>query len=292
MSGLAVALDGRRLQDDPPSGVGRALAGLVPELASRCDLVVLADGRRAMPPSPAEVITLSLPSRLPEIVWLHGPARRWSRSHPDRLFHGSFNQLPVGLRGPAVVTINDLSFEVHPEDFTRLKRQAFRVQARSAARRARRVIAPSQFSAEEIIDHYGVDPDAVDVIAIAADPVFHPRAPHVGTPYIVAVGGARRRGLEVAVDAWRQVRSSGLDVQLHVLGMLPDRLRAPGIHSIGPADDATWAQVLAGRGGVRLSNPVRGVRTPGARSGRERHTRGVRRRGLAPRGARTGGRLV
>jgi glycosyltransferase involved in cell wall biosynthesis len=247
MTALAVTLDARRLQDQPLGGVGRALAGLVPELARRCDVTLLTDGRRAAPPVDLPTEALSLPPGLPEVAWLHGPARRWSRAHPN-LFHGTFNALPSGLRGPSVVTIHDLSFEVHPEDFGVAKRRLFQVQARSAVKRAGQVIAVSRFTADELAERYRLDPARITVIPHAVDPQFSPERAHpspVGPPYVVALGGARRRGLEVAVAAWRSVRAGGLDVDLCTLGG-PSLPAEPGLRPLGRPDDAAWAAVLAG----------------------------------------------
>lgn len=247
MTHLAVALDARRLQDRPLGGVGRALAGLVPELAQRCDLTLLTDGRRAAPPVDVQREALGLPPGLPEVAWLHGPARRWARAHPH-LFHGTFNALPAGLRGPAVVTIHDLSFEVHPEDFGAAKRRLFQLQARSAAKRARRIITVSRFTADELAARYGLDPARIAVIPHAVDPRFSPQRADptpAGAPYVVALGGARRRGLEVAVAAWRSVRADGIDVELCTLGG-PTPPPEPGLRHLGHLDDAEWARVLAG----------------------------------------------
>ena len=247
---VSVAIDARRLQDAPLGGVGRALACMLPGIASRADVTLLTDGRRPAVATPVRQVALA--SRLPgpEALWLHDAARRWQRRHVG-LFHGTFNALPVGLRGPAVVTIHDLSFEVHPEDFGRPKRELFRRQARSAAKRAATVLTVSRFSADQILDQYGLSPDRVVVIPHAVDPRFAPsRADEsIGSMapagrYIVAVGGAARRGLDVALEAWRRVRAAGADVDLVVIG--EGRLGPePGLHDLGRPDDATWASLLA-----------------------------------------------
>jgi glycosyltransferase involved in cell wall biosynthesis len=184
------------------------------------------------------------------VVWLQGPARRWARAHPA-LFHGTFNALPRGLRGPGVVTIYDLSFEVHPEDFGRFKRRLFQLEARSAARRAARTITGSRFSADQLVARYRLDAARVEVISPTVDPVFHPdrAGDHVAERpngrYVIAVGGARRRGLEVAVAAWRSVRDRGVAVDLVVLGA-PTLASEPGLHVIDQPDDTAWAALLAG----------------------------------------------
>ncbi|MDP1807870.1 MAG: glycosyltransferase, partial [Acidimicrobiales bacterium] len=218
---LSVAVDGRRAQDQPLGGVGRSLVGMLPRLAEHCDLTVLTDASRPAPPiDDVRVVALPRPRGAPEAAWLHGPARGWSRRH-QHLLHGTFNAIPFGLRPstPTAVSIYDLTFEVHAEDFDtprrRAMRQWFRVNARYAARRAGTVITSSHFSAEQLRRHYGVPPERLVVIPCAVDAQFGPhaveRSPDLSArlglrgPYVVAVGGAPRRGAEVAVEAWQRL---------------------------------------------------------------------------------------
>jgi glycosyltransferase involved in cell wall biosynthesis len=106
----------------------------------------------------------------------------------------------------------------------------------------------SRFTAGELIERYRLDPERISVIPHAVDPRFSPgraEPTSTGAPYVVALGGARRRGLEVAIAAWREVRSSGLDVELRILGG-PAPAPEPGLVALGALDDATWASTLAG----------------------------------------------
>jgi glycosyltransferase involved in cell wall biosynthesis len=250
---LRVALDARRLQDRPLGGVGRSLAGVIDLLAAELELVLLTDARRPPVESDLEQRPLRSPRRAPEAVWIQHDVPRWLRSF-DGVFHGTFNQLPYRLSVPAVATIHDLSFEVHPEGFTRAKRRVFQMQARHAARVARRIMVPSNATKDEVVVHYGVRPDRVFVTPWGVEPRFDPsRANEAGAlcarlgvrgRYITAMGGARRRGLEVAVAAWRNVRAD-TGVALVVVGSetLPDE---PGLAYAGSVSDDEWAALLAG----------------------------------------------
>src|SRR3546814_3340154 len=55
-------------------------------------------------------------------------------------------------------------------------RQWFRINARYAARHADTVLTVSQFSADQIAEHYGVPADRLVVIPNAVDPCFTPSA--------------------------------------------------------------------------------------------------------------------
>jgi alpha-1,3-rhamnosyl/mannosyltransferase len=187
-------------------------------------------------------------------VWLQWSVPRWLRRFHG-VFHGTFNALPLHSPAPAVVTIHDLSWEVHPEGFTPSKRRIFQASARHAARAARVVVTPSQFTRRELIDCYGVDPRRVVVTPWGVEARFDPArasdAPAlcerlgVHEPYIVAMGGAPRRGLAVAIAAWRQLRAEGRPISLVAVGPepLPDD---PGLARAGYLDDHEWPALLAG----------------------------------------------
>jgi glycosyltransferase involved in cell wall biosynthesis len=253
MSRLRVALDARRLQDRPLGGVGRSIAGVLDLLAAEVDVVLLTDGRRPPIDSALEQRPLRPPRRAPETVWIQYNVPRWLRGF-DGVFHGTFNQLPLRVSVPAVVTIHDLSFELHPEGFSRAKQRAFQLQARHAARTARRIMAPSNATKDELVAQYGVKPDRVVVTPWGVEARFDPLHGHEATAickrlgisgrYIVAMGGAPRRGLDVAVAAWREAHA-GSGVALIVVGS--ERVRDElGLVSAGALDDREWAALLAG----------------------------------------------
>jgi glycosyltransferase involved in cell wall biosynthesis len=246
---LRVALDARRLQDVPLGGVGRSLAGVIDLLAAEVDLTLLTDARQ--PPIDTAIAQHALrpPPRSPELVWMQWSVPRWLR-HFDGVFHGTFNQLPLRTPVPSVVTIHDLSFELHPEGFGRGKRQAFCVQARHAARVASRILAPSEFTRDEIITHYGAEADRVAVTPWGVEARFGDAcraavdAPAPTRRYVVAMGGAPRRGLDVAIGAWRAV-CNGDAPDLVVVGR-EQPPSEPGLIAAGGVDDREWARLLAG----------------------------------------------
>lgn len=79
------------------------------------------------------------------------------------LHHGTAYALPLAWTGPAVVTILDLTFIRHPELLRPANRLYLRTITRLSARRARRVIAISQATADEIHALLGVPADRIDV---------------------------------------------------------------------------------------------------------------------------------
>ncbi len=251
---LRVALDARRLQDRPLRGVGRALDNILEHLAAEVELVLLTDARQPSVPTDLEQHALVPPPRAPGAVWLQFNVARWLRGF-DGIFHGTFSALPYVLPVPAAVTIYDLSFELHSEDFRATKRWVFRRQARHAARSARSIITGSEFARQQLVMRYRVPPDKILVAPLSVDPVFRPEnaanarrvldSLGVRDRYLVALGGARRRGLETAISAWRRVHRETLDIDLVIVG--PDRPPSePGLFRAGVLSDDQWAAVLAG----------------------------------------------
>jgi glycosyltransferase involved in cell wall biosynthesis len=154
-----------------------------------------------------------------------------------------------------VMTIHDLTFEHHPEWFTKAQRGSFRVQARHGARTARRIFTDSAVVRDEVIAEYRVEPDRVVVVPFAVDDRFR-TPPSVDTqqqviarlgvekPYLVTLGGAPRRRLSVALDAWRHVREREPDLTLVVVGSERPPAESDVVFA-GQLDDREWAAILA-----------------------------------------------
>jgi glycosyltransferase involved in cell wall biosynthesis len=255
---IPVAVDARRLQDPLLTGVGRYLASLLPLLAGTVEVTLLADRRRNLPDAFGYPVA-ALPGLgpLPETAWLQSSVPAWMAGHRQMLFHGTFNAIPVALTTRSVVTIHDLAWIHHPEDLGAAKRVAFSAQARWAARHADVVVTTSDFMSKAIAEAYGVGPDRLAVVPLSVSGAFGPERAGdaaallarlgVGGRYVVAVGGARRRGLAVAVAAWRTVRRERSDVGCHLVVVGPERApEEPGLVNTGPVDDRTWAGLLAG----------------------------------------------
>ena len=259
MTRLPVAIDGRPLQTKPLGGVGRYLTGTIPLLARQFEVSVLTDAR-ASPPmvhlaNDIQVVELAAPAALPGLAWLDLAVAPWLRRF-DGVFHGSFNVVPLSTRRPFVLTVHDLAPQLHSEDFRLVTRAAWRLNMRIGVRRARVVTTVSQFVKREILSYFPLDPDQVLVAPVGLDPKFNPertvdapdlaRSLGISPPYIVALGGASRRGLPVAIEAWRRAnRELEKRLTLVVVGE-PNLRSAQGLVSVGSPDDESWPTLLAG----------------------------------------------
>jgi glycosyltransferase involved in cell wall biosynthesis len=76
---------------------------------------------------------------------------------------------------PVALAVHDVSFMTHPEWLGPRARQVLRRLVPASARRARRVLALSQWAAAEVAEALALPPGRVAVVSPAADPVFVPR---------------------------------------------------------------------------------------------------------------------
>lgn len=135
----------------------------------------------------------------------------------------SIYYLPPGMRRATVVTIHDISFEMHPEFFRRADLLRNRTLVRLAARLATIVVTVSEASRGDIVERYGIDPARVIAIHNGVSPVFapppSPRLPSSSGPFrILAVGTLQpRKNLLRLLEAVRLVAQSH-DVSLRIVG--------------------------------------------------------------------------
>jgi glycosyltransferase involved in cell wall biosynthesis len=250
---VKVALDARTLQPALRSGVGRSVANLLPLLRDHVELTLLTDARRAATGEQG-LPEVSLRTPVPGVSasWMQWSAPRWLAGF-DGIFHCPSYILPARCPVPAVVTIHDISYEHRPEWFTTQQRWSFRLQSRRAAATAKVVLTVSEFVKRDLVTTYGVDPARVLVAGHGVPSHFRPEAAdpellsrlRVPGSYVVALGGATRRNLPVAVDAWRRARKQGADVGLVVVGKEPYPEEQGLVHA-GVVSDPEWAALLAG----------------------------------------------
>ena len=137
------------------------------------------------------------------------------------------HSLPLGLPCPAVLTVQDLSFERDASLMGRRETAIFRLVVPRSARRARRVLAISQRTKDDLVELYGLAPERIDVTPLAADPAFRPG----GTrgEYLLLSGSIEpRKDPLVAAEA---ARAAGRP--LVVVGPVRDRSLASELRTRG-----------------------------------------------------------
>jgi alpha-1,3-rhamnosyl/mannosyltransferase len=170
-----------------------------------------------LPAGAASVVEVRQGGGLARVGWALAAAAR--RSRVDVL-HVQYTA-PLRYRGPLVVTVHDLSFLALADAFRMRDRLALRTLVPRSIARARRVITDSEYSRRDIVATYGLRPDAVLVIGLAAAPRFRPlaeaeihatlRRHRLEPGYVFSLGRLNRRknleGLLLAHDLLRSRRA-------------------------------------------------------------------------------------
>jgi glycosyltransferase involved in cell wall biosynthesis len=207
-----------------------------------------------------------LPGRL-----LFGAAAVSGRPRLDRLLGGDIEVgwaptiAPVALSPdvPLVLTIQDLSFELRPADFTAYERAWHRLaRPRALARRAARVIVLAPPTRAQLVERWGLDGDRIEVVApgVTVPPPGVSAAPPVRAtpPYLLAVGALEpRKAPHVLVRAFTAARSAGLQAHLVFAGegRMAGALAAEGVTVLGRVGDAQLDALY--RGALALVMPSR-----------------------------------
>src|SRR3954453_8429448 len=95
--------------------------------------------------------------------------------------------LPPFRPCPAIVTVQDISFENDPLAMPRKDRMVFKAMVPRAVRNAAAVLTISERSREDIVAAYGVSPDKVVSTPLGVDPIFTPGPGDPGD-YLLFVG--------------------------------------------------------------------------------------------------------
>ena len=219
----AIVIDARDAAGPQLRGWGRYVRELVRALGAQAsaELPIVALTRRRG----AGALGSLGPEVAFEQAWLPLALRRSGAA----LVHAPNCFLPLARPCPGVVTIHDLAFETWPADFAPATRAKYRVLARAAARSAQRVICPSQFTADDVCQRYGVDAAKVRVIAEAPALAMAGGSAAgaggagavVAKPYVLAVGDLRaKKNLAALVRAFVAARrASGIAHRLVLAGV-------------------------------------------------------------------------
>jgi glycosyltransferase involved in cell wall biosynthesis len=185
--------------------------------------------------------------------WLWGLDREMRRRGVD-LFHGTDYSVPYLAHRPSVMTLHDLSPWLDPAwqpAASRVRRRTPRLLRMGLATM---VITPSEAVRRGAIERFGLQPDRVVALPLAAaDELFTPppaAAKPRGNPYFLFVGTLEpRKNVARLVDAWREVRKT-IAVDLVLAGRtradFPPLAPEPGLRLLGEVPDADLPGLYSG----------------------------------------------
>ena len=110
------------------------------------------------------------------------------------------HSLPLSCPAPAIVTVQDLSWERDPSVFGFWDLATFKVFVRRAVRKAEHVLAISERTKRDLIELYGTPADKITVTPLAPDPAYKPAGEHDSFLLFVSAIEPRKQPLD-AIDA-------------------------------------------------------------------------------------------
>jgi glycosyltransferase involved in cell wall biosynthesis len=147
---------------------------------------------------PEGIEPLHLPAGSQELRMALSVPRLLRRARPA-LAH-FIHSLPLSCPVPAVVTVQDLSWERDPGVFGRWDLLTFKIFVRRAVRNARQVLAISERTKRDLVELYGTPPGKITVTPLAPDSDFKPAGEHDSFLLFVSAIEPRKRPL-AAIDA-------------------------------------------------------------------------------------------
>ena len=226
---MRIGIDGRELLNQR-TGVGRYLAALCNHwttISPRQDIeFILYTPTNQSQTTPAPPFDTTHPSIFTHRPVPGRPGTWWEQvqlpavAKHDGLdvFFAPAYSAPLRLIIPTVVTMHDVSFAAHPEWFHWREGARRRWLAQQTMARARAVIAVSNFSRNEILNHFNVTPTRIHVVRSGIDvPPIGRR--HLTGALILYVGSIfNRRHLPTLIQALRKVRAQVPDARLTIVG--------------------------------------------------------------------------
>lgn len=222
-----IAIDASRLSVAVPFGdafgISAAEAQPLRTGTERYSYELLAAIARSDRWRPYTLYTNGLPAALPPLgpnftlrsvrrprLWTHtglGPALAADR--PDLLFVPA-HVVPLAGAPPSVVTIHDLGYRAFPEAHSARRRLELDLTTRWSLRAARRVIAVSGATRDDLLRHYGADPARISVVHHGLSRGFQPTVDPatiqrhgLDGPYFLYVGTLQpRKNLERLIEAF------------------------------------------------------------------------------------------
>lgn len=189
---------------------------------------------------------------------------------PVDLFHGPNYAAPLITNYPTVITVHDLSVALFPRTHPFKRRLRHRLLP-TLCRRAARVIADSQNTKRDLVQHFNLPPDKIDVIYLAvgenikrianteALDAVRQRYDLPDTFNLFLGSVEPRKNLNVLLEATAALKAEGLEHRLVIAGMpeagyitqLQRAIRRLGLSEgddvrfVGPIDDRHLASLYS-----------------------------------------------
>lgn len=177
-------------------------------------------------------VVLSPQARHPILFywWFEISVANFLNKYKPDLFLSPDGYLSLNSNVKQLAVIHDLNFEHYPEDLPYLVRKYYKHFFPKFARKASRIVTVSEFSKEDIVKQYQINPSNIDVVYNGCNEIFKPATTQDKTTtknaytdnkdYFVFVGALQPRKnvsrLFMAFDKFKE--STNSDVKLVIVG--------------------------------------------------------------------------
>ncbi len=117
-----------------------------------------------------------LPTSFFKLGWRSFTIKKQLKENKIDLYHGLSHELPVNIDKTSIksiVTIHDLIFKVYPETYSFPDRKMYDLKFKYSCDHSNKIIAISENTKNDIVNHYQIDPQKIDVIYQSVNPIFY-----------------------------------------------------------------------------------------------------------------------
>ncbi|MBI5218895.1 MAG: glycosyltransferase family 4 protein [Bacteroidia bacterium] len=163
-------------------------------------------------------------------IWFERSIPKALKQHNAELFLSTDGFISLSSTVPTVNVIHDINFAHNPKDLPFLASKYLNHYFPLYAKKAKRLATVSEFSKDDIVSTYNIDPEKIDIVYNGANPLYKPLDDKTilqtkqkytgGKDYFIFVGALHPRKniarLLQAFDAFK--KSSGSDMKLVIVG--------------------------------------------------------------------------
>lgn len=167
---LTIAIDGSRLGVEQKTGVEVYSYNIIGEIIKDKQNNYLLWSKTDLPESFTQAPNIQVKKLKSAILWSQGRLAIELITHrsPDVIFVPS-HVIPLVSKGKFVVTIHDLAFLHFPKIYTKSEIFYQKLAVKTAVKKARAIIVPSQFTKKDLVKNFPIKPDRVFVVPHGLD---------------------------------------------------------------------------------------------------------------------------
>ena len=165
-------------------------------------------------------------------IWFEYLIPRALRQDSIDIFFSPEGMASLRSKVPTIMTVHDIVFERHPEFVQQSHVRFHKRNSIKYHRRAEQIVVVSNFTKDEILDIYNINPDKITVIPNGRSTEFHPlvqrqiqafkKEQHIDYEYLLYVGSLHpRKNIGRLIEAFEQFKSRApIPIKLVLAGRL------------------------------------------------------------------------